>query len=338
MSVLAKLACGVLLFCAADAMAASALQNQLVASDGWVAYKLPILAGYGAPCCHDRGTTSQSAGCDLDRKSEGFSTHSDKEASGGLLSVYWHVRDGKFDELRAYAASCPVKSAREIRWLDRVDAGESVAEVSAWASGNPSTEKQQSGMALAVLAWHADARATTALEAFSADSNPRAVREEAMFWLGHARGSEGANFVERIANTDADRNVRAHAVFALSQSREKNIYERVHSIANQNSLAFVRGKALFWMAQMHDARAAKDIAEAIQSETSDDVREQAVFALSQLEGDAAAQALIGLIEGNQPREIKKKALFWLGQSESPKALEFLDRYLATSASVRQSHE
>lgn len=332
MKELLKILAAALVMLSADGMAASVLENKLIAREGWVAYRLPMLAGYGAPCCYDGHGKMQKGGCDLDQKSAGFSTRSDLAEASEQLSIYWHVRDGKLDQLRAYAASCPITSKNEIRWLDGIDSSESVSAVSTWtrsdfASGN------KYGMGLAVLAWHADLRATTALEDLAADSNARKLREEAIFWLGHARGNQGANFVEDIANNDEDRDVRAHAVFALSQSREKNIYERVRAIAHQNSLAFVRGKALFWMSQMHDARAAKDIQETMRSETSEDVREQAVFALSQLEADASALALISVIEGSQPREIKKKALFWLGQSNSPKALEFLDRYLAASASV-----
>ena len=175
---------------------------------------------------------------------------------------------------------------------------------------------------LAALALHADAGATTALIDLSTASQATDLRKDAIFWLGHARGAAGADFVERVATADPNADLREHAVFALSQSSEQDAYERVRAISKRDASGEVRGKALFWMAQMHDPRAQADILAALGSESSEPVREEAVFALSQLDEAIATKALIAVIRGDYPRPVKEKALFWLGQAGTDEAMAF----------------
>lgn len=319
--------CALALVATSESMAGT-LTGRMAGSDGWVAYKVPVQPGQGAPCCHDQASGER---CDLDGGNKGFSTHGREDEPSGQLSVYWRIRDGKPDQLRAYGASCAVTSNQPIRWIDPVAAGDSVAAVAEWTADDAERRKDEIGSGLAALAYHADARATIELEIFSAQGHAGKLREQAVFWLGQARGADGARIVQRIATTDASPKFRAHAVFALSRSEVGDAYAQIRDISRKDADDHVRSQALFWMAQMQDVRAAKDIREALDHETSDGVRDQAVFALSQLKGDSASTALIGLIESDQPRAIKQKALFWLGQSDSTRAMDFLDRFL-----VRQS--
>ena len=302
------------------------LGQQLAAADGWVGYHVPMIGKAGAPCCYagSTGADLHKTPCNLDSRSGTFVSNRSDPAASAQLSVYWHVADGQPDRVRAFAADCPVTSRQPVRWIDPVDPTDSVGFLQGWISG---VHRGRDSFDLAGLALHADAGATAALIDLSAASQATDLRKDAIFWLGHARGAAGADFVERVATADPNADLREHAVFALSQSSEPNAYERVRAISKRDAAGEVRGKALFWMAQMHDPRAQADILAALGSESSNPVREEAVFALSQLDEAIATKALIAVIRGDFPRPVKEKALFWLGQAGTDEAMAFIDSVL-----------
>ncbi|MGH8172149.1 MAG: HEAT repeat domain-containing protein [Rhodanobacteraceae bacterium] len=316
--------------CSASLAAAPPLKSDVQRADGWVGYHVPMIAGAGEPCCFSwRGSSKTNSGCDLDGRNWSFGTHDGQKptAQNGTLAMYVHVDHGGIDRVRAVAASCPVKANNAIRWIDDADATQSVQLLAVYLGND---QRNDSDDALAALAYHADATATAALAARAEPTHPRDARKQALFWLGQARGVDGAAIVERYATTDSDPELRAEAIFALSQSTAGDGYARIHAIALNDPSDHVRSQALFWMAQMEDDRAAHDITAAIATEKSEDVREQAVFALSQLEDDQADEALIALMRGHYSRDVKKQALFWLGESGSPRAMQFFDEALSKS--------
>jgi hypothetical protein len=326
---LATLAASV--FHATAAFAADSFDARVKSADGWVAWNVPMIADAGTPCCFENShgrNRSEVFGCDLDDRNHGFSTSDDpRPPSPDVLTVYAHVARSRVDDIRAYDATCPVRSKGEIRRLDGVTPIDSIGFLSAWMEADASTRDEQ---ALGAVAFHEDGGATRVLAAHAEASHPRKERESALFWLGQARGADGAAIVERFATTDGDPKLREHAIFALSQSHAGDPYLRIRAISGSDPSDHVRSQALFWMAQMNDARAPADITSAIQHDASHDVREQGVFALSQLEGGKGDEALIGLLKGDYPRDVKKQALFWLGQSGSPTAMEYLDAALTKS--------
>jgi hypothetical protein len=314
--------------CASSIAAAADLHTQALQSDGWVAWNVPLVAGVGAPCCFVWGHKSlMHEGCDLDAHEWSFGTDDKHPRQDSTLAVYLRVAHGHVDRVRAVAASCPVTSANPIRWIDAVEPAQSVGLLSTLMDDKQGPRPDDDS-ALSALAYHADASATRALALLAEPSHARESREQALFWLGQARGIDGAEIVERYATTDADPDLRENAIFALSQSRAVDAYAKILAIARSDAADQVRSQSLFWMAQMEDPRAAADITAALSSDRSDDVREQAVFALSQLKEGQAEDALIAIVHGDYPREAKKHALFWLGQSGSPRAIKVLDDLLA----------
>ncbi len=307
----------------------STLEARIKQADGWTAWNVPMVADAGVPCCfsgndhgHGRG------GCDLDDHHHGFSTSDDpRPPTAGTLTVYAHVAHARIDDVRAYDANCPVRSTNDIRHIEGVVPADSVAMLSRWMD---SPDGAHDDLALAAIAFHADAGATHLLAERAEPTHPLKQREDALFWLGQARGADGAAIVERFATTDDDPKLREHAIFALSQSHADDPYAHIHAIAESDPAVNVRSQALFWMAQMKDERAAADITSALTSDSSTQVREQAVFALSQLGADKADDALIALLRGHYPRDVKKQALFWLGQSGSTRAMQFFDEALTRS--------
>lgn len=307
----------------------SALRQQLAGQDGWVGYKVPIAPAAGSPCCYsgDIDGAMRKARCDLDTDEGGFVSGDSAAEASSQMSVYWHVSQGRADQVRAFSADCPVTSRQPVHWINPVDPGDSIRAIAAWIDGNGDRHRDDTP-GLAAIAMHADEEATRTLIGLAATAGNMARRKDAIFWLGHLRGRQGADFVEKVATTDPSPDLREHAVFSLSQSKEKDAYQRVRAIAQRDASGDVRGKALFWMAQMHDPRAKADILAALDGEKDDDVREQAVFALSRLGDEVATAALIAVVRGDYPRPVKEKALFWLGQAGTDEALAFLDSVLS----------
>ncbi|MBB5207607.1 HEAT repeat domain-containing protein [Chiayiivirga flava] len=297
--------------------------------DGWVSYRVPILAGRAAPCCHDHGSGTLRNSCDLDRDN-GF-TISDSDAPsqpGDELTVYVRFADGAVDRLRALGAACPVRSATPVQAVG-IDAGTSLAFLRGLVEARAGSGRKHGSPAddaLGAIAYHAEPSATRTLADLAAAGAPSSQRENAIFWLGVARGRDGAAIVEDIVRNDADVRIRRHAVFALSQSDAIDVHATLLDLARTDADDEVRSQALFWMAQHGDTRAAADIADVLRTDRSDHVRDQAVFALSQLES-GGVEALIGLVRGDAPRAVKKKAMFWLGQSDSDAAVALLDDVL-----------
>jgi len=312
---------------------AGALDSELKGKDGWIGYRVPMIEGAGQPCCFEwHGKRPAQAGCDLDGRNWNFGTSDEARGLGTSdnLAVYVRLEHGAIDKVRAVSAACPVHTARDIQWLEAVTPAQSIALLEPIAAnGKKGDDARES--ALSALAYHGDPSATSALSRLAAPGPGRELRQQALFWLGQARGEAGADVVERWATTDEDPELRSQAVFALSQSKAGDPYLRIKAISTSDHSEHVRSQALFWMAQMSDPRAEADILARVKADGSAEVREQAVFALSQLKSDHGDTALISVIEGNYPRDTKEKALFWLGQSGSQKALDYFDKVLAADA-------
>jgi HEAT repeat protein len=307
--------------------AGNELESRVTASDGLVAYNVPMVAGVQAPCCytiHGRAVTQK--GCDLDRRGGSLVIVDDdrKAAPDDTLTLYLRVEQGHIGRVHALGSSCPVRTAGAVRWIDSVDPASSVAMLSSLVDRNETGDPDDHG--LAALAYHADAAATRSLAVHAERSHRSKEREQALFWLGQTRGVEGADIIEHYATTDADPQLREHAIFALSQSKAPDAYAHILAIAHKDPSEHVRSQAYFWLAQMDDERARDDIIAALRSESSNEVRDGVVFALSQLE-DGADEALIAVLRGDFPRAVKKQALFWLGQSGSPGAMAYFDEAL-----------
>ena len=303
------------------------LESLVTARDGWVAYDVPMIAGVNGPCCYNvRGGAATKTGCDLDKRNWSVSNDDGAPSASrdGMLAVYLKVEHGHVERVHAVGASCPVRTASTVRWIDAVESTHSIAMLSSLLNHQDGDAKEQSLMA---LAYHADVSATRVLAARAEPSHSFKEREQALFWLGQTRGIEGANLVGRYAKSDADPKVREKAVFSLAQSNAPDAYATILSVAHEDTNEEVRGESLFWLAQTEDARAKDDIIASLKSESSDKVREKAVFALSQLDDGAADEALIAVLRGDYSREVKKHALFWLGQSGSHQAMAYFDEAL-----------
>ena len=215
-------------------------------------------------------------------------------------------------------------------WLTGVKAPESVALLATYVRRldfEEHGERKIGSGALTAIALHADASADRALESFTAPEQREALRKQAAFWMGAARGKAGLIALQRMAKADPSSDVRAHVAFALSVSHEPEALDEMIRMAHDDTSSHVRGQALFWLAQRAGKKAVGIITGAIENDPDTEVKKKAVFALSQLPKDEGVPKLIEVAQTNRNPAVRKQAMFWLGQSNDPRALQFFEKVL-----------
>lgn len=308
----------------------------------WVAWSVPMVAGQGDACCysgwfrdHDSKSQPGLRGCRLDgKRNNGLTIRGDegpytRDEGGGALMVYSRFESGRMSAVRAYSASCPVEAGEErVIWLDGVDPAQSVALLGDRARTQPHKSGPGDEVMVA-LALHADPAADAALIDMASRSQPMDVREDAIFWLGQARGERGYRELTRIASSEDDAQVLEKVAFSLSQSPVPAAGPTLENMARRHADSRVREEAVFWLGQRGGPDIVNKLLSVIEEDDELEVRKKAVFALSQLDDHDAdgVSALVGLVRHASDPAIRKEALFWLGQSDDPRALASLEALL-----------
>ena len=307
----------------------------------WVAWSVPMVAGQGDACCysgwfrdHDSKSQPGSRGCRLDgKRNNGLTIRGDHGPytgdAGDALIVYSRHEAGRISTVRAYSASCPVEAGEEgVIWLDGVDPAQSVALMRDRAQAQPHKSGPGDDV-LVALALHADPTADTALIDMASRSQPMDLREDAIFWLGQARGERGYRELTRIATNEDDPKVLEKVAFSLSQSPVPAAGPTLENMARRHSDSRVREEAVFWLGQRGGPDIVNKLLAVIEEDDDLEVRKKAIFALSQLDDEDAdgVTALVGLVRHADQPAIRKEALFWLGQSDDPRALASLEALL-----------
>lgn len=313
----------VALWAALVAAGAAAAPLPALQGDGWKSWRVPAVPDAPAWCCYRwRGDAAEPARCDL-AADHGFGGHGDRP-SPTHMRVYAHLEDGRWREIRAFAADCPVDAPAPIADLGDVDAASSVAAL----ARHLHPRGRLTDAALAAIAVHDGGAALDALRTAAGTDRPLATRQHAVFWLGQTRVHDGAQDLTRHLERDADPELRAHAAFSVSQSALADRSALLIRQAREDASADVRGQAWFWLAKTGAPDSEAALRRALADEPSAHVREQAVFALSQLPAPRAVRALIAVIESRDVAEReRKRALFWLAHSDEADAHAFLDRVL-----------
>lgn len=310
---------GLLLVCAG-----ASASDLVLPKDGWVSWRVDAVAGAPDWCCFN---SDQPGGplqaCDLDTRHGNYSSD-DRAPPVASVQVYARMKDGVVERVRAYGPSCPVKAGGVIADLGKVDTDASAR----WLTTQLAGRKERFSDALAALAMHAGPVAEDELARMAGAQSEGERRNDALFWLGHARGESGVRRIEPLLTADPDPRIREHAAFAISQSDSPRRGDLLLRQAQTDGSAEVRSRAWFWLAHSGDARAESEVRAALRSEKTGEVRHQAIFALSQLPDGRGVPALIEVIEDRElPIDDRKQALFWLGHSETDEAIAYLDRVL-----------
>jgi hypothetical protein len=306
----------------------------------WLGYSVPAVAGDHRMCCGDSdGDWNGGRGCGPCRLEGSRGGNSYNVQSGDVklegpssVVVLLRAEGRKIQKIRAVSENCVLDAGGlQITWLTGVKAGDSVKLLERFVDGKELDEHggdRLSRGALMAIAIHGDASADQAMAGFVAPDRPEAMRKEAGFWAGEARGAAGLQLLKRMAKEDPSSDVRAHVTFALSISRENNAVDEMIRMAHEDASGHVRGQALFWLAQKAGKKASSAITGAIESDPDTEVKKKAVFALSQMPKDDGVPKLIQVAQNNKNPEVRKQAMFWLGQSNDPRALDFFEKVLA----------
>jgi hypothetical protein len=291
--------------------------------NGWASWDVPAVSGAPAWCCHesDRSPTSRPI-CKLDEKDRGYGNRDD--ATTATVRIYARFAAGKLERLRPLSPDCPVQSNTEIRQLSASEQA-SVEWLAGLLQDAADERKRSRGEVMSALALHRTPLAYDVLARTARQDARLEHRKDAVFWLAHLRGREGANLTTSLMFEDADARLREHAAFALTQSVSPRIAADLTRLATTDRERQVRGQAWFWLAQTAAPQTEPAIEAALRKETDRHVREQAVFALSRLPEERATRALINVAENQAlPKEDRKKAIFWLAQAGSDRAIAYID--------------
>lgn len=283
----------------------------------WIAYSVPAVAGEHRSCdgeWHGSDGVVRPARVSL-------------EGPGDIL-VFFRAEQGRVGRIRVVSPDCGIDAGGlAVHWLTQVNPAESVSLLSSFvgdlrrASGEPSGRG-----ALAAIALHRDQSALAALKGFVAPGQPAALRKQAAFWLGAARGREGFDEVRRLLD-DKDPAFRAELTFPVYVSKEPESADILVRMARSDDAPKVRRQALFWLGQKAGAKALATIEGAIDNDPDTEVKKRAVFALSQMPKDEGVPRLVQVARTHRSPEVRRQAMFWLGQSNDPRALAFFEEIL-----------
>lgn len=292
------------------AIAAEKMQNQ------WLAFSLPVLDGTHSPCCwKGKWDNMGEVGCSLGNHHQSYGSRSDSPTTDKVI-VFSEIKNGDARSIQIVGESCPVDAdGASVTWIDRVDEKAGLDWLVSMASSDDST--------LYALGLHRSADANTRLfELAKKDDDDLA--EQAIFWLGEARGADGLDSLERLLEDLPPGHTRRQINFAISQNSAPGAAVLLEKISEDDRDAKQRSDALFWLAQEYPARAEGILLEVINNEKNGEVLEQAVFAISQLPSKRSSILLMDLAKDqSNPRHVRRQALFWLANSDDDKTVAAL---------------
>lgn len=298
--------------------------------NGWASWEIPAVANAPAWCCFeaDRSATGKAL-CTLDDQNHSYGSRDG--ATTDTVRIYARFAEGRLERLRALSADCAVQSNSEIRQLSPTERS-SVEWLAGQLAEQANAGRRATGEIMAALAVHRSQLAYDVLARSARQDTRLEQRKDAVFWLAHLRGREGAELTTTLMFEDADAGMREHAAFALTQSASPRIAEDLARLATTDRAGKVRAQAWFWLAHTGAAQTERAIDSALRTESDPQVREQAIFALSRLPEERATRALISVAENRAlGREERKRAIFWLAQEGSDGAMAYLDKVVNAAA-------
>jgi len=292
----------------------------------WLAFSLPVLEGTRSPCCwKGQWNGMGQSGCSLESRHQSYGTRSDSPLTENVI-VYSEIRDGQVRSLRVVGEQCLVEAdGEQVTWIGSVDNTDGLNWLEAVARSGGRDSAGDS--ALFAFALHRSADASKRLYSLAKETDGD-LSEEAIFWLGNARGEEGFELLKRLLK-ELPRGDRRRAInFALAQNNTPQAAELLFEISKSDKDPEQRGEAMFWLAEEYPQRAQGWLLEVINTEQDEDVLEQAVFAISQLPDGSGDRILLDLARNDQAsRTVRRQALFWLAQSDNDSSVAALAELL-----------
>lgn len=292
-------------------------------TDGqWLAFNLPVLEGTRSPCCwKGKWNHTGEVGCSLETTHQSYGTRSDSPLADNVI-VYGEIRGGQVRSLRVVGESCPVEGhAADVTWIG------SVGEKAGLDWLEDVARSGDADSALYALSLHRSKDASQRLYALAKESGGD-LSEEAVFWLGEARGEQGFKMLKKLLADLPRGDTRRQINFALGQNDTPQAAELLREISKTDPDPEQRGEAMFWLAEAYPQQAEEWLLEVIKTERDEDVLGQAVFAISQLPEGSGDKVLLDLARDDQnPREVRRQALFWLANSDNDSTVAALTNLL-----------
>ncbi len=308
-----------------DLEAAFATWAAATEGPAWATYLVPMAHRKRDLCCGGRNL------CFLEQPNT-YSHEGNHEGVTRRLRVLLRVEGRQLDEIRIFGEDCQVDAGGlPVYAWEGVDTPQSLDLLVSQATSGRRVSAGRQDLAessLMAIAHHEGKAVDTLLEDIAYGKSLPRLEEEAIFWLGEARGEAGFEALVRLRHDLDDLDLREHLTFALHLSDAPGALTLLIDMAHRDPHRKVRSQALFWLSQEAGERAAEAIAEATEDDPELDVKNHAIFALSQLPPDRGVPLLIHYAENHAQGEIRKKALFWLGQSEDPRALALIEEILS----------
>lgn len=295
----------------------------------WIGYAVAAVPGHHAGCWGTGDSSAVNSPAYLEGRPAGVGTeqHPVKLEGDSSLLVLLRVENQQVGKVVILSPECEIDAGGlPFISLAGVVPADSVRMLSGLARREGTSDRVVRA-ALTALALHNDPAADAALEQFVGAGQGMAIRKQAAFWLGTARGERGYQILRAAVERDTNAGFRKEATFGLAQSPVPAAIDTLVRMAKSDADASVRGQALFWIAQKAGKRAAPAITEAIASDPDAQVKERAVFALSQLPKEEGVPLLIQVARENRDARVRQRAMFWLGQSKDPRALAFFEEVL-----------
>jgi hypothetical protein len=286
-------------------------------ADGkWLAFSLPVMQGTHSPCCwKGKWNNMGEVGCSLGSSHQSYGARSDSPLTDNVI-VFSEIKNGQVETTRVVGESCPVTGEdAKVTWIGTVDEKAGLDWLVSTARSDDST--------LYALGLHRSNKANARLYQLAMEKDGD-ISEEAIFWLGEARGEAGLETLEKLLDDLPPGETRRHINFAVSQNNAAGAADLLLEIYETDQDSEQRSDALFWFAQEYPQRAEKVLLGVVANERDEDVVEQAVFAISQLPGESGSKMLMDLVTDSQaPREVRRQALFWLANSDDDNAVAAL---------------
>jgi HEAT repeat protein len=291
----------------------------------WLAFSIPAQKGTRSPCCwQGKWNSNREVGCSLQEDHQSFGTRSDSPLAEKLIA-YARVSNGEVQDMRVVGDQCPVEGAgARVTWIGETDSEASLNWLQDVSRNGKSGARDT---ALYAIALHQSPDATERLVKLATESG-NGMSQEAIFWLGDARGDEGFKALITLLDDLPHGDKRQEINFALAQNGTPAAIDRLTEISRSDSDPEQRSNALFWLAEEFPEQAEDILLKALATEQDEEVLEQIVFAISQLPDSMSTPLLLELAQdAQQSKAVRRQALFWLAHSDDEQALAALEALL-----------
>lgn len=233
------------------------------------------------------------------------------------------VDQGAVSRLRYVSPDCEIDAGgAPLHWLTDVNPAQSVALLTTFV-----TEREPNvSNAMGAIAVHADASADSAIDKFTAATQPVSIRQRAVSLEASERGHHGFEVVKAILANDSDERVRERAVQALGNSKDPGALDLLLETARRNPDAKLRTQALSALARRPEPKILDTLRAAI-DDPDQTVGRRAISTIASLPDGEGIPLLIQVVKTTKDPQIKKQAMTTLENSRDPRALAFFEEVL-----------